>query len=65
MEPGGTKYLCGIGPGPDDLKSVQIQTATLESTVTEAISFFRATLWPRNTRKLIEELLRVFSVFHG
>ncbi|MGD0100787.1 MAG: ROK family protein [Acidobacteriota bacterium] len=41
IEAGGTKFLCGIGTGPDDLKSVQIQTATPESMMREAISFFR------------------------
>ncbi len=41
IEAGGSKFVCGIGTGPSDLKTVQIPTTTPESTVNQAIKFFR------------------------
>ncbi len=41
IEAGGTKFICGIGTGPEDLKIVQIPTTIPESTIAKAISFFR------------------------
>jgi fructokinase len=41
IEAGGTKFICGIGTGPEDLTTVQIPTTMPESTVAEACDFFR------------------------
>jgi fructokinase len=46
IEAGGTKFVCGIGTGPDDLTTVQIPTRTPESTIQEAIGFFRSSKEP-------------------
>ena len=40
IEAGGTKFICGIGTNPDDLKTILIQTTTPEKTLGEAIGFF-------------------------
>jgi len=42
IEAGGTKFVCGIGTGPDDLKTAQFPTSTPETTVASAIGFFKA-----------------------
>lgn len=42
IEAGGTKFVCGIGTGPDDLKTAQFPTSTPEITVASVIGFFRA-----------------------
>jgi fructokinase len=42
IEAGGTKFVCGIGTGPDDLRTIQIPTTTPEATVEKAVAFFRA-----------------------
>jgi fructokinase len=41
IEAGGTKFVCGIGTGPDDLKIVQFPTSAPELTVQQAVTFFR------------------------
>jgi fructokinase len=41
IEAGGTKFVCGVGTGPENLKSIQIPTTTPELTLTEAVRFFR------------------------
>ena len=42
IEAGGTKFVCGVGTGPDDLITVRIPTTDPQSTVRAAIEFFRA-----------------------
>ncbi|HEY4086569.1 MAG TPA: ROK family protein [Bryobacteraceae bacterium] len=41
IEAGGTKFVCGVGTGPDDLRSVRIPTADPEPTIAAAIAFLR------------------------
>lgn len=41
IEAGGTKFVCGIGSDPEDLKIVQIPTESPAVTVGKAIAFFR------------------------
>jgi len=41
IEAGGTKFICGIGSGPGDLKTIQLPTTTPEETIGQAIDFFR------------------------
>lgn len=46
IEAGGTKFVCGIGTGPEDLSTVQIPTTTPESTISETVAFFRNSQYP-------------------
>ena len=46
IEAGGTKFVCGIGTGPDDLTTIQIPTTTPESTIAETLRFFRGSNTP-------------------
>lgn len=41
LEAGGTKFVCGIGTGPHDLKTVQFPTTSPDETIGAAIEFFR------------------------
>ena len=41
IEAGGTKFVCGIGTGPDDLRTRQFPTSTPEITLAAVIDFFR------------------------
>ena len=41
IEAGGTKFVCGIGTGPDDLVTTQIQTSLPEATVGAAVAWLR------------------------
>ena len=41
IEAGGTKFVIGAGTGPEDLKTIQIPTASPEATLPEAIAFLR------------------------
>jgi len=41
IEAGGTKFVCGIGTGPVDLKTMQFPTTTPEATLAVAIKFLR------------------------
>lgn len=41
VEAGGTKFVCGIGTGPDDLETIRIPTTDPDSTLGEVIRFFR------------------------
>lgn len=42
IEAGGTKFICGVGTGPDDLVTTSIPTTTPKETITEAIAFLQA-----------------------
>jgi len=39
IEAGGTKFVCGIGTGPDDLVTTRIPTTSPEATVAEAVAW--------------------------
>ncbi len=41
IEAGGTKFICGIGAGPDDIRTVQFPTSTPDITVASVIEFFK------------------------
>ena len=41
IEAGGTKFICGAGTGPGDLRTVRIPTGEPESTIAAAIAFLR------------------------
>jgi fructokinase len=41
IEAGGTKFVCGIGSGPDDLESIQFPTTTPAEAIARCIEFFR------------------------
>ena len=41
IEAGGTKFVCGIGSGPDDLERIQFATTTPAETIGRSIAFFR------------------------
>lgn len=46
VEAGGTKFVCGIGSGPDDLRTIQIATQSPSITIRAVIEFFRASQEP-------------------
>jgi fructokinase len=41
IEAGGTKFVCGIGTGPDDLEIAQFPTTSPHATVREVAAFFK------------------------
>ncbi|MEM9979969.1 MAG: ROK family protein [Cyanobacteria bacterium P01_D01_bin.2] len=42
IEAGGTKFVCAVGTGPDDLRAeIRIPTTTPEETIAQVIDFFR------------------------
>jgi len=40
IEAGGTKFVCGVGTGPDDLVTTRIPTTSPDATVAEAVAWF-------------------------
>lgn len=42
IEAGGTKFVCGIGTGPDDLRTASFPTSTPEITSAAVLEFFKA-----------------------
>jgi fructokinase len=47
IEAGGTKFVCGVGSGPDDLKTAQFPTSAPEVTLSSVIRFFREAAGPK------------------
>jgi fructokinase len=43
VEAGGTKFVCGVGSGPNDLKVAQFPTSAPDMTLASVIQFFRET----------------------
>src|SRR5215470_18888531 len=43
IEAGGTKFVCGVGTGPDDLRCTTVPTTSPSDTVQKVVEFFRAT----------------------
>jgi fructokinase len=41
IEAGGTKFVCGIGTGPDDFRTVRIPTTSPGETIAAAVEFLR------------------------
>jgi fructokinase len=41
IEAGGTKFICGIGSGPENLHRIEFPTASTTETIGRAIAFFR------------------------
>jgi len=41
IEAGGTKFVCGVGTGPDDLATASLPTLSPEATVDSVASFFK------------------------
>ena len=41
IEAGGTKFVCGVGTGPDDLLTAEFPTTTPAATLAPALEFFR------------------------
>jgi fructokinase len=41
IEAGGTKFVCAIGGGPDDLESCEFPTTTPDDTIQRAVAFFK------------------------
>jgi fructokinase len=39
IEAGGTKFVCGVGTGPDDIVTTEIPTVSPAETITEAVSW--------------------------
>jgi fructokinase len=41
IEAGGTKFICAVGTGPEDLLIKQIETGTPQKTIDEVVNFFK------------------------
>ena len=42
IEGGGTKFVCGVGTGPDDLRTISFPTTTPTETIERAIEYLRS-----------------------
>ncbi len=42
IEAGGTKFICAVGTGPDDLVKAQFPTTTPDETLPQVVQFFRS-----------------------
>jgi fructokinase len=42
IEAGGSKFVCAIGSGPDDIETCEIPTTTPDATIGRAVKFFQA-----------------------
>jgi fructokinase len=42
IEAGGTNFVCGVGTGPEDLRTTRIPTTSPDETIARAVSWFRA-----------------------
>ncbi|MBS1991081.1 MAG: ROK family protein [Cyanobacteria bacterium SZAS LIN-2] len=42
IEAGGTKFVCGIGTGPDDVQTCQIPTTSATETLEAVVAFFKS-----------------------
>ena len=53
IEGGGTKFVCAVGSGPDDLRAeVRFPTTSPEETIAQAIAFFREQAAPEPLRAI-------------
>ena len=50
VEAGGTKFVCAVGTGPDDLQTVSFPTTTPEETLARVIGFFSEEQGKRDAR---------------
>jgi fructokinase len=41
IEAGGTKFVCGVGTGPDDLQTTTVPTSSPAATIEKIVAFFR------------------------
>jgi fructokinase len=41
IEAGGTKFVCGVGTGPNDIETIHIQTTSPDATTSAAVEFLR------------------------
>ena len=41
IEAGGTKFVCGVGTGPEDLEAIQFPTTTPDETIPRVVAFFK------------------------
>jgi fructokinase len=41
IEAGGTKFVCGVGTGPEDVRTIEIPTTGPEGTIDAVVGFFR------------------------
>ena len=47
IEAGGTKFVCAVGTGPDDLEVAAFPTVSPDESIRRAVAFFRGAAGPR------------------